>query len=580
MSEVSLGPINYLTIIIYMGAIVGMGYWFSRRENTSDEYLLGGRKIPWWAVGISYYMSLASTISLVMVPGEIYNNGLSLFVLSILFPITVLLGFFLCVRFFFKLKSFTPFEYLERRYDSRVRLVVSLIYFWIRIAYISMVLFASAKVFEGAAGWSVWMTIPLVAIIGIVYTVLGGIRAVIWTDVFQFVALFGGLAVAIIICTSLVDGGVMGVLSYSFEHGRGPERFAEADFYHFDPYIRLCFWFILLSTIMDSIFYPCADQITIQRLLSTGSYKEAKKAAYMNSFLEIPLTLMLWFVGLAIFTYYSQNVDPRVTSGDGALFTFISTKMPTPLPGLMLAAMLAAAMSTLDSGMNSLSTVVLKDFYLKYLNPSATEEKQVKLARILTIAIGAFAIVVALSIAGVASNLGETVAEAFAIWGSFQVLLAPAFFITVTSRKITSFGIWLGLFTGIGVNSGMITWYLKSQSGWIGAISHNWILIPLSVGVLSLVLTIVLKSRGSNQAFRVLVVAVCALGYTLSTGLWYYYGRFTDGGELSFQWVTFPGAFAFFVVGYSSMLFIKAPDKEKHEGLTLWSIGKGEIKEN
>ena len=170
MSEVSLGPINYLTIIIYMGAIVGMGYWFSRRENTSEEYLLGGRKIPWWAVGISYYMSLSSTISLVMVPGEIYNNGLSLFVLSILFPITVLLGFFLCVRFFFKLKSFTPFEYLERRYDSHVRLVVSLIYFWIRIAYISMVLFASAKVFEGAAGWSVCMTIPLVAIIGIVYT--------------------------------------------------------------------------------------------------------------------------------------------------------------------------------------------------------------------------------------------------------------------------------------------------------------------------------------------------------------------------------------------------------------------------
>ena len=249
--------------------------------------------------------------------------------------------------------------------------------------------------------------------------------------------------------------------------------------------------------------------------------------------------------------------------------------MPTPLPGLMLAAMLAAAMSTLDSGMNSLSTVVLKDFYLKYLNPSATEEKQVKLARILTIAIGTFAIVVALSIAGVASNLGETVAEAFAIWGSFQVLLAPAFFITVTSRKITSFGIWLGLFAGIGVNSGMITWYLKSQSGWVGAISHNWILIPLSVVVLSLVLAIALKSRGSKHAFRVLVVAVCALGYTVSTGLWYYCGRFTGGGELSFQWVTFPGAFAFFVVGYGSMLFIKAPDKEKHEGLTLWSIGKG-----
>ncbi len=575
MSEISLGPFNYLTIIIYMGAVVGMGYWFSRRENTSEEYLLGGRRIPWWAVGISYYMSITSTISMVMVPGEIYNNGLSLWMMSLLFPITVLLGFFLCVRFYFKLKSFTPFEYLERRYDARVRLVVSLIYFWIRIAYISMVLYASAKVFESAAGWSVWVTIPVVAIVGIVYTVLGGIRAVIWTDVLQFFALFGGLSLAIIICIASVDGGFMGVLTYSFEHGRGPERFTEADFYRFDPYVRLCFWFMLISVLLDSIFYPCVDQITIQRLLSTGSYKEAKKAAYMNSLLEIPLTLMLWLVGLSIFTYYAQNADPRVISGDGAFFTFIATKMPTPLPGLMLAAMLAASMSTLDSGMNSLSTVVIKDFYLKYLNPSATEEGQVKLARILTIAIGTFAIVVALSIAAVASNLGETVAEAFAIWGSFSILLAPAFFITVTSRKITNFGIWLGLFTGIGINSGMISWYLKSQSGWIGAISLNWILIPLSVAALFLVLAVALKVSGRKYAFSATVVTVCATAYSLSTSLWYYCGRYTEGGELSFQWVTFPGMIAFLIVGYASMLFFKAPAKEKHEGLTLWSMGKG-----
>ena len=120
MSEVSLGLFNYLTIIIYMVAVVGMGYWFSRRENTSEEYLLGGRRIPWWAVGISYYMSITSTISMVMIPGEIYNNGLSLWMTQLLFPIVVMLGFFLCVRFYFKLKSFTPFEYLERRYDARV----------------------------------------------------------------------------------------------------------------------------------------------------------------------------------------------------------------------------------------------------------------------------------------------------------------------------------------------------------------------------------------------------------------------------------------------------------------------------
>ena len=197
-----------------------------------------------------------------------------------------------------------------------------------------MVLYASAKVFESAAGWSVWVTIPVVAIVGIVYTVLGGIRAVIWTDVLQFFALFGGLSLAIIICIASVDGGFMGVLTYSFEHGRGPERFTEADFYRFDPYVRLCFWFMLISVLLDSIFYPCVDQITIQRLLSTGSYKEAKKAAYMNSLLEIPLTLMLWLVGLSIFTYYAQNADPRVINGRWSIFHFYCHENANPFTGI------------------------------------------------------------------------------------------------------------------------------------------------------------------------------------------------------------------------------------------------------
>ena len=171
----------------------------------------------------------------------------------------------------------------------------------------------------------------------------------------------------------------------------------------------------------------------------------------------------------------------------------------------------------------------------------------------------------------------EEMVEAGSIWGSFTILLAPAFFITVTSRKITNFGIWLGLFAGIGVNSGMITWYVISQSGWVGEISLNWILIPLSVAGLSLVLAAAFKASGRIYAFGAAVIAMCAIGYTLSTSFWYYSARFTEGGELSFQWVSFPGMFAFLIVGYGSLLFFNEPEKEKHFGLTLWSAAKGSI---
>ncbi len=576
----NFGAINYLTIVIYMGMMVAMGFWFSRREKTSEEYLLGGRKMPWWAVGISYKISIISTISLVMIPGEIYNHGLSLFLAQIFLPITSLIGFFLCVRFYFKLKVFTPFEYLERRYDSSVRIVISMLYFWTRLAYLSMVLYASSKIFESAVGWPVMITIPVIAMIGIFYTFLGGMRVVIWTDVIQFFVLFGGMLLIIVMICKNVDGGFIGVLNYSLEHDRGPIHYANPDFYRLDPYLRLCFWFILINELVNPIYIACADQITIQRLLSAGTYEKAKYAAYTNSVLLVPMVLMLWLIGFSIFTYYGLYPDPSVTTGDAALYTFIATKMPAPLPGLILAAMLAAAMSTLDSGINSLSAVMLKDVYLKYINPSATEGRQYAIARILTVAIGVIAIAVALSIAGTASKLRETVVEAGAIWNSYGIVLGPVFLITVCSRKVNSRVIWVGLTFSWGVITGMITWYVSSKNGLEGAIPIKTILIPLAVAGFLFLVAALLKISRKSHVFSAGLLAVFALAYSFSTSFWYYSGRYTEGGVLSFQWVQFPGIFIFLFVGFGLLLFCRKPEKKKHFGLTLWSTGETPIEDS
>ena len=132
-----LHPANLSVIVLYMMAVVAVGAWFSRREETSEEYLLGGRRMPWWAVGISYMMSLLSTVSLVMVPGEIYNHGLSLYILGPLYPLTSILMFYAFVRFYYKLEVFTPFAYLGRRYDPAVRLLISILYLWTRLIYLA-----------------------------------------------------------------------------------------------------------------------------------------------------------------------------------------------------------------------------------------------------------------------------------------------------------------------------------------------------------------------------------------------------------------------------------------------------------
>ena len=300
---IGLGPANLATIAAYMAVVIAMGFWFSRNDRTSTDYLLGGRRIVWWAVGISYMMSILSTISMVMVPGEIFNNGLSAYFLyGLVYPFTAIGGFFLFIRFYYKLKLFTPFAYLERRYDPGIRHLISTLFFITRLIYIAMVLFSSAKVFTGAAGWDAKYTIPLIAVIGILYTVMGGMRAVVWTDVLQFFALFGGLALVIVICTSHIDGGYTGVIRYALEHGRGPVEYANPEFYQFHPYVRLCFWMLLLGVFLDPIFYHGCDQISVQRLLSTSSYRQAMKAALTNSVVVLPVSLMLWYVGLAVFT--------------------------------------------------------------------------------------------------------------------------------------------------------------------------------------------------------------------------------------------------------------------------------------
>ena len=164
----SLNWIDYGAMLMYLVAVIGIGLFFSRGEKNSEQYLLGGRNLPWMAVGISIVMSLLSTYSLVMGPGEVFNNGLSMWVLAFLSPLFSIIAFKIFIKFYFKLKSFTPFEYLEYRYDSKIRVLIAAIYAYTKILYLGMVLFATAKVFEGGAGWPAWLTIVLVGVIGVV----------------------------------------------------------------------------------------------------------------------------------------------------------------------------------------------------------------------------------------------------------------------------------------------------------------------------------------------------------------------------------------------------------------------------
>jgi SSS family transporter len=591
MNSIHLTVWDYGAMLLYLVAVVLVGLKFSKEEKNSEDFLLGGRSIPFMAVGISCLMSLLSTYSLVMVPGEIFNHGLSMWVLNISIPLLQIPAFFIFIRFYFKLNSFTPFEYLEYRYDRPVRTLVAILYTYSRAVYLAMVLFATSKVFEGGAGWPAWVTILVVGIVGILYTVMGGMKAVVWTDVLQFFVLVGGIGVAVVVLCLKIDGGFFGAITYAFNHGRGLDRFSEPSFYLCNPYVRLSFWLILMGRIMSPLTQAASDQITIQRMLSTSSFRNGFKAQLTSSFINIPFTLILWFIGLAIFTYYSQNPDSRVTTGDTAFFTFVATKLPPPVPGLIMAAMLAAVMSTLDSGINSLSAIWLKEFHEKYINNNLDGREQVRVSRIATAVFGIFAIVLGLIVASSSDWLGQTVVEAATIFHVFEVIVFPAFLFAVLSKRANCTLIWALAAILWGMKFGMLSWYTLSKrvgQSWErgmelsfgGPIHLAWVLIPL---ILTLILLIFWQWRRNKSGKRCLFsmgFALFPMGYAIATGLWYIFSHTMPADKplvLSFQWVGFPVTIAFLVIGFIGLRLSKVQPVEKYQGLTLGTVNENII---
>jgi len=476
--------LDYLIIILYLVGLTVLSLVLTRKTSSTKDYLLGGGKTPWWAAALTYLMALTSTLSLVSIPGEAYNNGLRLFLVGLMGPFMAIIFFHIFIKFYFRTQTFTPFKYLEQRFDNHIRTVIGSIYLFSRIVYLAIVLFSCSIIFVGAADWKPWTGILLIGGVSLVFTILGGFKAVVWTNVVQFVILTGGLLAAVIVCILYVNGGFFGVFSYAFENGRGFNVLSEKDFFSFDPHVRITFWIMLFSATLMYMFYCSADQMAIQPLLSTGSLKKARRSFLSSIIMFLPLTAVFYFLGLAMFAYYGQHPDPAGNpSGDTALFRFMTNMMPTPIPGLVVSGMLAAAISTVASGYSAISSVITKDFYLRLFKPDATEIQQVRFSRKATLLAGIVAIIMALMVVFTSSRLGETVIEAGAIWGSISALIPVIFFIAVMCPRCNSNHALGALIAGFIVMVATIIWYSYSKlTG--NPISFMMLQIPCSITVI------------------------------------------------------------------------------------------------
>jgi len=442
---VSFGKVNYTVVGIYLAVLVSMGLYFARREKTTDDFFLAGRRIPWWAAGLSIFGTQLSAITYLAMPARAYATDWALLILNIgIFAIAPFV-IYLYLPFFRRLNITTAYEYLEKRFDVSIRVFGSLSFVAFQLGRMGIVVLLPALALSAVTGLNVFVCIALMGILSTAYTVLGGIEAVIWTDVVQAIVLIGGAFIALGIIIGDLDGGFTQFVSVAAENGKFNLAHLNWDWTS-DALIV-----VIIGAIFTNSLVPyTTDQAVIQRYLTTPDEKQAARAIWLNGFLAIFAGALFLLVGTGLFVFYQTNPQLLVSleKPDQIFPLFIARQMPDGVAGLVIAGVFAAAMSTIDSSMHSISTVVTTDFVRRFM-PHLSERKYLLFARCLTIALG---------ISGTATAMLLARIEIKYLWDFFLGImgllggtLAGLFMLGIFTRRVNTANAWIGAVASIGM---------------------------------------------------------------------------------------------------------------------------------
>lgn len=379
----TFGWLDYTAIALYMAILLGIGWWSSSKSATSEDFFLGGRKIPFWAVGLSLYATGTSAISFMAIPAKTFATDWTYIWINVFSVIGFGLLAVFIVPLIRRLNITSTYEYLEMRFNTSVRLLGAVICVVSQVGgRMSVVLFLPALALSTVTGIDIYLCILVMGAVSILYTVMGGIHAVIWTDVLQVAVLFGGALIALGAIIWQQPGGVGGLI----EVASSAQKFDLGSFAW--SYVVPGFWILLLFQVADIIAWP-RDQVMMQRIFATNSDREAAWSVWTLNLVVVPGNLLFFFLGTALFAFYQAHpaaANPALDL-DATFPHFIVHELPAGVAGLVIAALFAASMSTLDSSMNSVATVSVVDFYQRFF-PEVTDEQRLHVAHIITIVVG------------------------------------------------------------------------------------------------------------------------------------------------------------------------------------------------
>jgi len=516
LCQIQLQWMDYGLIVAYALLVLAIGVGFSRQQASSANFLLAGRSMGWAAVGISQLASLLSAISYLGTPGEAYGYDLKYLLFSICGFLCVPLAIYLFLDFFYRLQLTSIYEYLERRFNYPTRLLASVVFVVSRLAWMATIVVAVSLAIEELTGIEPAVSIILTTAIATAYTLVGGMKAIIWTDVLQFFLFTLGLAAAVaLIFWKDPASELLAVIVRD-------DKLRMFDF-SLDPTTRITVWMALTAGAVNGVA-NLTDQVSMQRYLSCASLRDARRAVWFKPFLSIPVTVLIYGLGLVLYAHHQLNPELAVGIGsaDRAFPHFVLNEMRGGLAGLILASIFAAAMSSIDSGTHTISTVCVEDYYKRLIRPDAPDGHCLRLARGLTLL---WAVVIAV--------LAQFLTGQDTIVGTMASVVAPFFGCAVgmfvlgtATRRATGWGASLGAVVGYLLV--VVTKY------WLFKIDGQWLLLP-----------------GGPDPYTAATVE-----------------------QVSKFWLTFVSFAGTVIPGYLISLASPAPSRARLRGLTLWD-GKG-----
>lgn len=469
----SFGYLNSFIVSLFLIANLALGYISGRGVTTAQDFNLGNGKIPWWAIGMSVIATYISALSFLGGPAWAYQDGMSALAIHLNYPIVVFIVIFLFLPFFYNSGVASIYEYQERRFGPTSRSVMSLIFLVSQALTTAAILYAASLVLQFVTGMDVLLATIIIAATALVYTAMGGMVAVIWTDVFQAVVLIGGTLIIIFALMSQIPEDLVTTLSALKAQGKMNAIITATDITR-----PTTIWSGVIAMTLYHVTVYGANQMMVQRTLGARTIGDAKKAYLLMGFAAFPIYFLFFFVGVLCFAFY----EGREFENTNEIILIFAQESNIPgLLGILVAAVLAASMSTLSSALNSLATVSYVDFYQKFAEPGLQSSGNgLRITRIFTV----FWAVAIIFPAMLYANTEGSILEMLTKIGSYFVgaklgMYGLGFFSKHTTEK--------GLLVGVAAGFAMI-WFIATQTNiswpWycaIGASVNIAISIPASL---------------------------------------------------------------------------------------------------